>query len=90
MQAVAFSLAGVLVLAGAVPQFAQVVSSLIQLYALPQPMRDSGFFITTIITRAAGLLIQSITGLWLTLDSRGIVVLLKKIREADLKSPGGD
>jgi hypothetical protein len=90
VQAVAFSLAGVLVLAGALPQLAQVVASLIQLYALPHYMRDSGFFIATIIPRAAGLLIQSIIGLWLTLGSRGVVVILKKIREAGLKSSDGD
>lgn len=90
VQVIAFSLAGVLVLASAVPQLVQVVASVIDLYGFPQPLRETGFFITTTITKATGLLIQSIIGLWLTLGSRGVVALLKKIREAGLRSPGND
>lgn len=84
IQGVAFSVVGILILSDAAPKLMQVLLSIVLLLKLQYAIPNEWLNVTT-ITRSTGLVIQLIIGFWLFLGSRGIVGLLRKLREAGLK-----
>jgi len=83
VQSAAFSVVGVLVLAGAIPQLVQTVSSIIIMHSLEYTSRNQ-WFLPHDIPRMAGLVVQLIIGFWLFFGSRGIAGLYGRMREAGL------
>ena len=83
VQSTAFSVVGVLVLAGAIPQLVQTVSSIVIMHNL-QYASQNEWFSPHDIPRIAGLVVQLIIGFWLFFSSRGIAGLYRKMREAGL------
>ncbi len=80
IQAIAFSVVGMLVLARFFPQLAQLIVylSILDRYDhTPVDAMTKG--------RIGGLIVQLAIGLWLLLGSRGLVGLLKTVREAGLE-----
>jgi len=83
VQSAAFSVVGVLVLAWAIPQSVQTVSSIIIKHNLEFPYQ-SQWLLPHEIPRIAGLIVQLILGFWLFFGSRGIAGLYGRMREAGL------
>lgn len=89
VQVIAFSVVGVLVLASAVPELFQFVSSLVLQRSLQfQPFSETVSVYT--ISRAIALAVRLVIGFWLLLGARGLAGLFKTLREAGLKRPGND
>lgn len=89
VQVIAFSVVGVMVLAGAVPELFQLVSNLaLQRSTQFQPFNETVSVYT--VSRATGLAVRLAIGIWLLLGARGLAGLLKTLREAGLKRPGSD
>ena len=83
VQSAAFSVVGVLVLAGAIPQLVQTASSIIIMHSLEYTSRNQ-WFLPHDIPRLAGLVVQLILGFWLFFGSRGLAGLYRRMREAGL------
>ncbi|MEW6276602.1 MAG: hypothetical protein AB1556_16015 [Bacillota bacterium] len=84
IQAVAFSVVGIFILVDAAPKLIQIVFNIILLSKLQHAIPGDWVNFTT-ITRIVELVIQLILGFWLFFGSRGIVGLLKRLREAGVK-----
>lgn len=86
VQVIAFSAVGVLVLAGAVPELFQFVSSLILQKSFQyHPFSETVSVYT--LSRAIGLAVRLVIGLWLLLGARGLAGFIKTLREAGLREP---
>lgn len=83
VQSTAFSVIGILVLAGAIPQMVQTVSSIVIMHNLQYDSKNQWFYAHDIV-RIAELVVQLIIGIWLFFGSRGIVGLYRRMREAGL------
>ena len=89
LQVIAFSVVGVLVLAGAVPELFQFVSSLVLQRSLQYHPFSETVSVDT-VSRAIGLAVRLVIGFWLLLGARGLAGLFKTLREAGLRRPGND
>lgn len=84
IQAAAFSVVGIFILVDAAPKLIQIVFNIILLSKLQHAIPSEWVNLTT-ITRIVELVIQLVLGFWLFFGSRGIVGLLKRLREAGVK-----
>lgn len=84
IQAAAFSLVGLFILVDAAPKLIQILLNIILFSKLQHAIPSEWVNITT-ITRIAELVIQLVLGFWLFFGSRGIVGLLRRLRETDVK-----
>ena len=80
IQAIAFSVVGMLVLTRFFPQLAQLIVNLSILDRYDHAPMDA-----MTKGRIGGLIVQLAIGLWLLLGSRGLVGFLKTVREAGLE-----
>lgn len=89
VQVIAFSVVGVLVLAGAVPELFQFVSNLVLQRSLQDHSLSETVSVYT-VSRAIGLAVRLVIGFWLLLGARGLAGLFNTLREAGLRRAGND
>ncbi|OEF96891.1 hypothetical protein BHF71_11290 [Vulcanibacillus modesticaldus] len=84
LQAIAFSVIGLVIIADAIPQIFHVIPNLIRLNEIGSSLATPQLKVETIFSLIEKI-VRLIIGLILFFGSKGLVGLLKKIREAGIK-----